>query len=165
MLAFFSDNNSCIRRSVWEQYPYPEVEFAEDQIWMRQMIEKGYKKVYCPEATVYHSHNYDPSTYFMRYYDEHKGLYEIHGYTNLKHWWYIPAATCKHVLSDIKYIRTTPNPKKKKLGMIRYSIRRNYARYAGGYIGGHYHEKSPEKQEKLDRKYSQQYRQRRGING
>ncbi len=162
VLAFFSDNNSCLRRSVWEQYPYPEVEFAEDQIWMRQMIEKGYKKVYCPEATVYHSHNYSPSTYFMRYYDEHKGLYEIHGYTNLKHWWYVPAATCKHVLSDMKYIRSTQNTKRKKLGMIRYSIRRNYARYAGGYIGGHYHEKSPQKQQMLDRKYSQQYRQRRG---
>lgn len=165
VLSFFSDNNSCIRRSVWEQYPYPDVEFAEDQIWMRQMIEKGYKKVYCPEATVYHSHNYKPSTYFMRYYDEHKGLYEIHGYTNLNHWWLVPAATGKHVLSDLIYIRSMPCSKKSKFTKLWYSIRRNYARYAAGYIGGHYHEKPPKKQAKLDRRYSQQYRQRRGING
>ena len=165
VLAFFSDNNSCLRRSIWEQYPYPDVEFAEDQIWMRQMIEKGYKKVYCPDATVYHSHNYDPATYFMRYYDEHKGLYEIHGYTNLKHWYYIPAAVVKHVKSDIGYIRTTTNSRRRKLGMVWYSIRRNYARYTAGFIGGHYHEKSPKKKMKLDRKYSQQYRQRRGIYG
>ena len=165
VLAFFSDNNSCLRRSVWEQYPYPDVEFAEDQIWMRQMIEKGYKKVYCPEATVYHSHNYDPSTYFMRYYDEHKGLYEIHGYINLKHWYYVPAAMTKHVIGDWRYIRSTPNRKKTKLGMLWYSVRRNYARYTGGYIGGHFHLKDDKTKAKLDRKYSQQYRQRRGIYG
>ena len=47
-LAYFSDNNSCIRRSIWELYNYPDVDFAEDQIWMRKMMELGYKKVYCP---------------------------------------------------------------------------------------------------------------------
>ena len=27
-LAFFSDNNSCLRRSVWEQIPYDDVDYA-----------------------------------------------------------------------------------------------------------------------------------------
>ena len=165
VLAFFSDNNSCLRRSVWAQFPYPDVEFAEDQIWMRQMIEKGYKKVYCPEASVYHSHNYDPSTYFMRYYDEHKGLYEIHGYMNLPRWYYVPAAAAKHVLGDWRYIRGTGNGTKQKLKMLVYSVRRNYARYTAGYIGGHYHLKDEETKKRLDQKYSQQYWQRRGVYG
>ena len=56
-LAFFSDNNACLRRSVWEKYPYEDVNFAEDQFWARKMIELGYGKVYCPYAPVYHSHN------------------------------------------------------------------------------------------------------------
>ena len=80
VLAFFSDNNSCVRRDVFEQHPYDDVNFAEDQIWARKMIELGYKKVYCPFAPVYHSHNFKLSTYFARYYDEYKGLYEIHQY-------------------------------------------------------------------------------------
>ena len=75
LLSFFSDNNSCIRRDIFEKYPYKDVSFAEDQIWAKQMIELGYKKLYCPFAPVYHSHNYKLSTYFMRYYDEYKGLY------------------------------------------------------------------------------------------
>lgn len=29
-LAFFSDNNSCLKRSVWEEIPYQDVDFAED---------------------------------------------------------------------------------------------------------------------------------------
>lgn len=43
-LAFFSDNNSCIRRDIFEKYPYEDVNFAEDQIWARKMIELGFKK-------------------------------------------------------------------------------------------------------------------------
>ena len=79
-LAFFSDNNSCIRRDIFEKYPYEDVNFAEDQIWARKMIELGFKKVYCPYAPVYHSHNFKLRTYFKRYYDEQKGLYEVHQY-------------------------------------------------------------------------------------
>ncbi len=33
-LHFFSNNNSCLRRSVWEKLPFPDVMFAEDQTWM-----------------------------------------------------------------------------------------------------------------------------------
>ena len=66
-LAFFSDNNSCIRRDIFEKYPYEDVNFAEDQIWARKMIELGFKKVYCPYAPVYHSHNFKLRTYFKRY--------------------------------------------------------------------------------------------------
>lgn len=46
-------------RKIWEKYPYDDVNFAEDQIWAKKMIELGYKKLYCPYAAVYHSHNYE----------------------------------------------------------------------------------------------------------
>ena len=51
-LAFFSDNNSCIRRDIFEKYPYEDVNFAEDQIWARKMIELGFKKVYCRQYII-----------------------------------------------------------------------------------------------------------------
>ena len=53
LLSFFSDNNSCIRRDIFEKYPYEYVNFAEDQIWAKKMIELGFKKLYCPYAPVY----------------------------------------------------------------------------------------------------------------
>ena len=34
-----------MRRDIWEIYPYDDVNFAEDQIWARKMIELGYKKL------------------------------------------------------------------------------------------------------------------------
>ncbi|MDD7770544.1 glycosyltransferase family 2 protein [Suipraeoptans intestinalis] len=161
MLAFFSDNNACLRRSIWEVYPYADVEFAEDQIWMRKMIEAGYKKVYCPLAAVYHSHDYDVRTFYQRYYDEHKGLYQLHGYEVAGSWSELFVRWMRHVRMDINYLRTLSMGGKEKLRWTIYSIRRNYARYYGGYKGSKYHTYSPDKQKRLDKKLSQQYRQRK----
>ena len=158
-LAFFSDNNSCLRRSVWEKYPYDNVNFAEDQIWARKMIELGYKKLYCPFAAVYHSHNYKLSTYFKRYFDEYKSLYRLHKYLIVPHWYNTLPAAVHHVRGDIAYIRTLPMKRKEKLYWAAYSLFRNLSRYVGGYIGGKYDSYGQKKRKILDRLFSQQLRQ------
>ena len=159
LLAFFSDNNSCLRRSVWEKYPYDDVNFAEDQIWARKMIELGFKKLYCPYAAVYHSHNYSLSTFFRRYYDEYKSLYRLHKFLIVPHWCNCIPAAIRHVCGDVSYIRTLPIGRKKKLYWCWYSLRRNLSRYIGGYLGGKYDSYSPKKQKFLDKLISQQLRQ------
>lgn len=160
-LAFFSDNNSCIRRTIWEKYPYPDVDFAEDQVWMRQMLEKGYKKVYCPNAAVYHSHNFKLRTYYQRFFDEYRGLYNVYQYTISDNWWKLPILWAKHVRRDWTNIRSQEMSKKEKIYWLFYSIVRNYARYYGGYKGGMWHSYSESKKDKLNKRYSQQYRQRK----
>lgn len=159
-LAFFSDNNSCIRRDVFTENPYPDVNFAEDQIWMRAMMEKGVKKVYCPYAPVYHSHNYDATTYFKRYYDEQKGLYEVHQYMIAQRWKQIPRLYVRQVRGDVQYIRTQAISRREKLHWAWYSVLRNFGRFFGGYLGSKYHLMSPRKQAFYDRHISQQYDQR-----
>jgi GT2 family glycosyltransferase len=61
MLHFFSNNNSCLRRSTWERYPFPEVDYGEDQTWADMVISAGFERVYAPGAVVYHSHDYSPT--------------------------------------------------------------------------------------------------------
>lgn len=56
-LHYFSDNNACLRRSVWDKIPYPEIPWAEDQVWAWEIIKQGYEKAYAPDAIVAHSHN------------------------------------------------------------------------------------------------------------
>ena len=58
-LHFFSDNNSCLRRMAWEKLRFPEVPYGEDQLWAWQAAQRGWSKVYAPNAVVYHSHDYD----------------------------------------------------------------------------------------------------------
>jgi len=79
-LHFFSDNNACIRRSVWQKIPYPDVNFAEDQIWAKTVIEAGYAKAYANDACVFHSHNYSPWEYLQRSFDEAKAFKNFFGY-------------------------------------------------------------------------------------
>lgn len=79
-LHFFSNNNSCLRRSVWEAHRFPDVEFAEDQAWARDVIEAGYAKAYVPDAIVYHSHEYGVLERFQRSFDEARGYEKQFGY-------------------------------------------------------------------------------------
>ncbi|MGF0101170.1 glycosyltransferase family 2 protein [Bariatricus sp. SGI.019] len=159
-MVFFSDNNSCVRRDVFEKYPYKDVDFAEDQIWAREMIERGYKKLYCPFAPVYHSHNFKLSEYFKRYYDEYKGLYRLHKFLISSSWFKVPFQIVKHDLDDARYIKNQNISKKEKLYWVWYSLCRNFSRYVGGYLGGKYAGYSRKKQVWLDRHISQQYEQR-----
>jgi len=81
VLHFFSDNNALIRRSVWEVQPYPDVDFAEDQIWAQRIIEAGYKKAYAREAVVMHSHEYGLFERLQRSFDESYAFNRLFGYS------------------------------------------------------------------------------------
>ena len=79
-LHFFSNNNSCLRRSGWDRIPFPDVDFAEDQIWAKSIIEAGYAKAYAPEAAVYHSHDFAVIETAQRAFDESRALHRLFGY-------------------------------------------------------------------------------------
>jgi rhamnosyltransferase len=80
LLHFFSDNNALIRKSVWEEIPYPDVNFAEDQIWAKTIVEAGWKKAYANDAPVFHSHDYSLFERFQRSFDESLALKRLFGY-------------------------------------------------------------------------------------
>jgi rhamnosyltransferase len=80
VLHFFSDNNALIRRSVWNLHPYPDVDFAEDQIWAQKIIEAGYKKAYARDGVVFHSHDYALFERLQRSFDEAYALRGLFGY-------------------------------------------------------------------------------------
>lgn len=79
-LHFYSDNNSILRRTVWEKIPYPEVKFGEDQTWALAIIEAGYEKVYCKHGTVYHSHDFDEGNVEKRAFEEAEFFRDNFGY-------------------------------------------------------------------------------------
>lgn len=159
-LAFYSDNNSCMRRDIWEKYPYEDVDFAEDQIWARKMIELGYKKLYCPSAAVYHSHNYPLNEYKKRYFDEFKGLYQLHQFIMVKSWIDLIPRYLLNVWNDLKYINQLDISKKEKKHWRKYSIIRNWYRFHSAYLAGKYHKLEDDQKIKMDKKMSQQYKQR-----
>ena len=64
---FFSNANSAMRRSDLMENPFDEtVDWAEDRVWVGGMQNQGYKIVYQPKSTVFHSHNLDFKSQFNR---------------------------------------------------------------------------------------------------
>jgi glycosyltransferase involved in cell wall biosynthesis/GT2 family glycosyltransferase len=43
-LHYYSDNNSCLRKSVWRDIPYPELDYGEDQAWAFEVIKEGTRR-------------------------------------------------------------------------------------------------------------------------
>ncbi|MGH8331868.1 MAG: glycosyltransferase family 2 protein, partial [Pseudomonas sp.] len=135
-LYFFSDNNALIRRSVWEHYPYPEVDFSEDQAWARVVIEAGFKKAYSPDAAVYHSHNYGLWERFQRSFDESMALGDLFHYDLPKGFIVLLRSWVGLTLRDLKLIRQhLPNDGWKLiLPAIRMPID-NFMRVSGSWLG------------------------------
>ncbi len=77
---FYSDNSSCLRKSVWTKIPYPDVDFSEDQLWAKKIVEAGYKKAYAWDSIVYHSHDYSIWQRLQRSFDESRALRHLFGY-------------------------------------------------------------------------------------
>ena len=80
-LHYYSDNSSCMRRSVWSEIPYPEIEYGEDQVWAKQIIEAGYQKGYAPASVVIHSHDFDVEGTLKRCETEGRFFKEFFGYS------------------------------------------------------------------------------------
>ncbi|MDN5275175.1 MAG: Rhamnosyltransferase [Candidatus Saccharibacteria bacterium] len=70
-ISFYSDSNSAARRSYLTGIlPYKHVNYAEDQVLGRDIIDAGYFKVYAPRASVIHSNDLKLSEYRHRMFDE-----------------------------------------------------------------------------------------------
>lgn len=77
---FLSNVNACYRRECWEEVRFRDLPYAEDQAFGRDMIERGWWKVYHPQAAVLHAHDYPLLTFMRRYFDEYRGLYQSTGH-------------------------------------------------------------------------------------
>lgn len=78
---FYSDNSSCLRKSVWKIHPYRDVDFSEDQLWAKEIVEAGYRKVFAWDSVVRHSHEFNPMERLRRGYDEARAFNQLFGYT------------------------------------------------------------------------------------
>lgn len=77
---FYSDNSSCLRKLVWQEIPYPDVDFAEDQLWAKKIVEAGYAKAFAWDSVVAHSHDYSLWERLQRSYDEARAFRRLFGY-------------------------------------------------------------------------------------
>jgi O-antigen biosynthesis protein len=71
---YLSNSNSCIARAAWEEVPFRDIPYSEDQAMGADLLAAGWTKVYNPRAAALHSHDYGLVEGFRRYFDEYRGL-------------------------------------------------------------------------------------------
>ena len=77
---FFSNVNAAIKKSAWEQCPFPDdLIMSEDQAFARAVLRAGFSLVYDPEAAVIHGHRYSLPQLFRRNFDSGYSLRGIAG--------------------------------------------------------------------------------------
>lgn len=135
LLCFYSDNSSAMRKSIWKQIPYDDVDFAEDQLWAKKIIELGYSKAYTSDALVYHSHNYSFKEMMMRSFDDHKGLNRIYNYVPIKNIFYLPLHILNHIKNDYLYLRSLSISREEKKKWFIFAVKKNICKYIGAYFG------------------------------
>ena len=137
LLHYFSDNNACLRRSVWEKTPYPDVDFAEDQLWAKQVVEAGYGKAYANKAVVFHSHTYGFVNLFRRSFDEARALQRLFGYRLCPSLVHMLGQSFRTVAADAKYYFAAKLPVSEIIWLLRAPLR-NTAKQIGYYMGQRY---------------------------
>jgi len=133
-LHFFSDNNACLRRSVWEKIPYPDVDFAEDQLWAKKVIEAGYAKSYADKAVVFHSHTFGFIEWGRRSFDEARALNRLFGYQlcpTLKH---MIGHSIRTTLNDALYLKRNRRLLPEITWLVKAPLRNTF-RQIGYYLG------------------------------
>lgn len=81
----FDNVSSCIRKSVWREFPFPKTDFAEDLEWSKSVLEAGYKIVYEPDSIVCHSHDYSPRDWYRKNMLNYRKLYSLFGASDMHH--------------------------------------------------------------------------------
>jgi rhamnosyltransferase len=134
---WFSNTGSCIRREVWEKFPFRRVEFAEDQDWAKRVLEAGYKTVYVPDSIVIHSHHYRPLKNFRRHFEHAKAMREIFGKEEFPRFKAIFSSTRQSVVADFQFFRSETG---KGWGFYRWffpSLFWYLSAYTGLWLGTH----------------------------
>jgi rhamnosyltransferase len=104
--VFFSNSSSCIRKEVWEKFPFnEELIQTEDQDWSKRVLEAGYRIAYEPRSMVYHSHNHPPGELLRKYFDAGWAHRQIFGDHNNVYLPLIPFFAIAVTLLDMNFMR------------------------------------------------------------
>lgn len=139
--AWFSNTSSCIRREVWQAFPFARVDFAEDYEWADRVLRAGYTLVYEPASSVIHSHDYSLWDQFAQNMDHARGMKRLFD---------APAAPVRSDLFwmmrefarlfwlDARYLAAQPLPLWRKAYWFFYSPFWHLASHLGARVGRDY---------------------------
>ena len=85
-LCTFDNVCACLRRTVWQAFPFADTPIAEDLAWARQVLLAGHALTFVPEAVVVHSHARPASYEFERTALLHREPHRLFGLRTIPTW-------------------------------------------------------------------------------
>jgi rhamnosyltransferase len=135
-LAAFDNVSSCLRRSVWEEFPFEKTSFGEDMRWGKKVVEVGYKTVYEPRSAVFHSHERGALYDLRRYYVDQRILSELFGLElvpNLARLLVAILRSCAHLYRVLR--RDEEATHRGRLWVVLLAVRHAVPSQVGNYLG------------------------------
>ena len=133
--TYLTNSNSCVARAAWEQIPFREIPYAEDQALGADLLAAGWAKVYNPSAGVVHSHDYGMVEAFRRYFDEYRGLRDGVGQRTQASPVGVADMLRRSVAADRAYLRETEPSKVKRARWTAQSAVHHSGRLLFGGLG------------------------------
>jgi rhamnosyltransferase len=134
-LSFHTDANGCLRRAAWEEVPFRDVAYAEDQRLALDLLAAGYAKAFHPLAAVEHSHEYGPVEQLRRTFDEFRALREIYDHREPLHPRALLGRARRETAGDRAYMRAEGLDGAALDGMTLAAAAHHLARGAGAALG------------------------------
>ncbi|NOT30304.1 MAG: glycosyltransferase family 2 protein [Planctomycetes bacterium] len=140
----FDNVASAVRRTSWEQHPFPARTFGEDVAWGRAILLAGGALAYEPSARVEHSHRIDMLREFKRLYCDHRNLYELFELFTVRNWravWH-GARGQQRVYRELLEAQALTPAEQRRWRL--YSIPYTYVEGAAQFLGARSHWKTKE---------------------
>ena len=145
-LAQFTNVSSCIRRSVWEKYPFAEIPYGEDLEWGHRIIQAGESLVYEPLATVFHSHDRSSWYELRRAYADHFLVQQLFGLVMIPSFLRAVRTSAYTTFDNWRHLSNDESHWQEKLALIARSPVLACARTTGAYVGAKMAALSPQSQ-------------------
>jgi rhamnosyltransferase len=135
MFCNFDNVCSALRRSVWENIPFPKSDFGEDIAWCKTVLEAGWKITYQSSAIVVHSHDRSFIYEFKRTYMCHRKLYEMFKLQTIPTPKYVFVSVFNAIYKDWLYAVKSERNYLKLLTLIIKAVPLSIASVLGQYMG------------------------------
>lgn len=139
--AWFSNTSSCLRREVWEKFPFRRVDFAEDADWADRVLRAGYTLIYEPTSTVIHSHDYGLWDQFAQNVDHARGmrrLFDVPADPARSTLFWLACEFLRLFYLDARYVATQHTPLWRKVYWLGYSPLWHLVSHLGARVGRDY---------------------------
>lgn len=133
--AYMSNSNSCIARAAWEQTPFRDIAYAEDQAFGRDSMLNGWSKVYVPAAGALHSHDFNMVETYRRYFDEYRGLNDSVGQKTEASATKALGVIRNSVAGDVRFVRDSGQPLPRQAAWAVRSVLHHTGRIGFGGLG------------------------------